>query len=178
MADAIVIPGGAFGPGAGMLMYVAEAVERRGARVHRHWWSSDPEDAAEPGVEGWVTSEVAPLVDSVGGRPLLIGKSLGTNGAALAAERGLPAVWLTPVLTLPWVAAALAASPAPFLLVGGTADRWWDSAAAARLTPHLFEVEGADHGMFVPGPVADSLDVLTRMIAAVEGFLDDIDWPA
>ncbi|MGW4296911.1 hypothetical protein ACWEH1_28295 [Micromonospora chersina] len=45
-----------------------------------------------------------PLLDSIDGRPLLIGRSLGTDAAAIAAQRSLPAVWLTPLLTLPWVA--------------------------------------------------------------------------
>ena len=53
---------------------------------------------------------------------VLIGKSLGTYAAALAAERGLPAIWLTPLLTSDWVVDGLRRSTAPFLLVGGTAD--------------------------------------------------------
>ncbi|WP_211116886.1 hypothetical protein [Glycomyces buryatensis] len=134
-------------------------------------------DVFEPGIESWVTGEVGPFVDAIGGSPLLVGKSLGTNAAALAAERGLPAIWLTPVLTLPWVVDALSAATAPFLLVGGTADRLWDGEAARRLSPHVLEVDGADHGMFAPGPVTESITVLAQIVAAVEGFLDTIDWP-
>jgi hypothetical protein len=40
----------------------------------------------------------------VDGRPLLIGKSLASRTAGLAADRTLPAVWFTPLLSEPWVA--------------------------------------------------------------------------
>jgi hypothetical protein len=33
------------------------------------------------------------LPGGIGGTPLLIGKSLGTNAAGVAVDRGLPAVW-------------------------------------------------------------------------------------
>jgi pimeloyl-ACP methyl ester carboxylesterase len=115
---------------------------------------------------------------ALGGRPLLTAKSLGTNAAALAANRSLPAVWLTPLLTLPWVSAALARATAPFLLVGGTADEFWVGALARRLSPHVLEVEGANHGMSVPGPLTDSIAVLGRVVVAMEQFLDAIEWPS
>jgi pimeloyl-ACP methyl ester carboxylesterase len=171
MADAVVIPGRMFGPAAGMLMYCAAVAERRGAAVHRHWWSSEPPEPLEPEVPTWVSNQVTPLLDRVGGRPLLIAKSLGTNAAAIAAERALPAVWLTPLLTVPWVAAAMGRATAPMLLIGGTADEVWDGALARRLSPQVLEIDGADHGMSVPGPVADSVAVLGRMVVAVEEFL-------
>ncbi|GAA4730163.1 alpha/beta hydrolase [Phytohabitans rumicis] len=177
MADAVVIPGRMFGPASGMLMYAADVAERRDGTLHRHWWSKESPSPFDPPIERWVRDEVAPLLDKVGGRPLLIAKSLGSNAAALAAERSLPAVWLTPVLNVSWVPAALARATAPLLLVGGTADKLWDGALARRLTPHVFEVPDADHGMYVPGPLTDSIAVLGRMVVAVEEFLDEIAWP-
>lgn len=177
MPDAVVVPGGKYGPAAGLLMYAGAVAERRGATVHRHSWSQRPPNPFEPEIEGWVRADVSPVLDAVGGRPLLIAKSLGTNAATLAAERGLPAVWLTPVLTMPWVAAALSRATAPFLLVGGTADAMWDGALARRLSRYVLEIEGADHGMFLPGPLTDSIAVLDRVVVEIDGFLDAIDWP-
>jgi pimeloyl-ACP methyl ester carboxylesterase len=177
MADVVVIPGGMFGPAAPLLMYAGDVAERRGATVHRHSWSTECPHPNEPEVESWVRGEITPVLDAVGGRPLLIGKSRGTNAAAIAAERSLPAVWLTPLLRMPWVAEALRRATAPFLLVGGTADVVWDGDLARRLTPHVLEVEGADHGMYVPGPLTESIAVLSRVVVAVEEFLDAIDWP-
>lgn len=178
MADAFVIPGRMFGPAAPLLMYAGDVAERRGATLHRHEWSQvPPPHLLQPPIERWVTDEVTPALDRLGGRPLLIAKSLGTNAAALAAERSLPAVWLTPLLTMPWVAAALSRATAPFLLVGGTADEVWDSDLARSLTPHVFEVDGADHGMYVPGPLTDSVAVLGGVVVAVDDFLTKIAWP-
>jgi hypothetical protein len=86
-------------------------------------------------------------------------------------------VWLTPVLRfMPWVVEALKGASAPFLLVGGSADRGWDVALADRLTPHVLSVDGADHGMYVPGPLRGSIEVLGQVVGAVEAFLDDIRW--
>ena len=126
-------------------------------------------------------AQVAPVLDEVvSGRgdvdQLLIGKSLGTHAAALAAERQLPAVWLTPLLILEPVVAALRAATRPFLLVGGTADPAWDGKLARELSPHVLEVVDADHGMQVPGPLANSAAVLGQVATAVEDFLDRVVW--
>jgi hypothetical protein len=53
-----------------------------------------------------VRGEVAAVLAGVAGSPLLIGKSLGTVAAGVAADRALPAVWLTPLLTQPWTLGA------------------------------------------------------------------------
>jgi hypothetical protein len=180
MADAVVVPGRLFGPGAPLPMFAGDAAERRGAAVHRHEWSREPPKPDDPAVEGWVSGELVPLLDRLPAAPappLLIGKSVGTNAARLAADRALPAVWLTPLLGAPWVAAALARASAPFLLVGGTADESWDGPLARRLTPWVREVEGGDHGLYVPGPLVDSVAVLAQVVVAVEEFLDAIGWP-
>ncbi len=177
MADAVVVPGGMFGPAAGLLMYAAAVAERRGATVHRHSWSEQPTRPFEPDIEAWVCNEIRPVLDAVGGTPLVIAKSLGSHAATLAAERRLPAVWLTPILTVPWIAAALSRATAPFLLVGGTADTMWDGAVARRLSPYVLEVEGADHGMYVPGPLTNSIAVLGRVVTAMDEFFDAIGWP-
>ncbi|MFC4107129.1 alpha/beta fold hydrolase [Micromonospora zhanjiangensis] len=177
MADAVVIPGGRYGPGTPLLMYGGDVAERRGATVHRHEWSPRAPFSDTPDAEEIVCADLTPLLDSLDGRPLLIGKSFGSNAARLAVERQLPAVWLTPLLTRSWVVAALRRASAPFLLVGGTGDGLWDGVLARELTPHVFEVPGADHGMYVPGPLTESVAVLGRVVVAVDRFLDDINWP-
>lgn len=172
---AIVLPGARNGPHAPLLTYAADAAAARGARIRRVYWdppydpNGTPPDAAGP----WVARQVP----EIAGRPLLIGKSLGTHAAAAAAEHGLPAVWLTPLLTFEWVVDALRRASAPALLVGGTADRYWDGELARRLSSHVLEIDGADHGMYLPGPLANSTAVLGRVATAVEHFLDDTVWP-
>lgn len=177
MPDAFVLPG-AYSPFTPQTHYAGVVAENRGATVHRHVWSEEVPNWQVPAIADWVRAEVTPLVDSVSGTPLLVGKSIGSNAATVAAERSLPAVWLTPLLTFPWVVAALREATAPCLLVGGTADGMWDGAAARSLSPHVFEVDRADHQLNVPGPVADSIAVLGRVVEAIEEFLVTIDWPS
>ena len=174
--DAVVAPGGGSGPAPGFVMYAGEVPARRGARVHRHQWTRALPDFGPPATP-WVCAEIGQALATLRNPALLIGKSLGTLAAPLAVERALPAVWLTPLLDIPWAIPALRAASAPFLLVGGTADRLWDGTLARRLTPHVLEVEGADHGMLVAGPVRRSVPVLDRVVAAIEEFLDVLGWP-
>jgi hypothetical protein len=154
-------------------MYTGDLARIRGATVHRHEWTATPptDPAAQ---EPWVRAQLGPLP---GDRPLLIGKSLGSNAAGLAADHDLPAVWLTPLLTHPGVVAALDRATAPFLLIGGTADPAWDAELARRLTPHVFEVADADHGLYVPGLLTASIAVLAQVVDATAEFLDEIGWP-
>lgn len=172
--QAIVLPGGRNGPHAPLLMYAADAAEARGASIRHVDWTPpyDPDaiplDAAGP----WIIAQVPPVT----GHPLLIGKSLGTHAAAVAADHALPAVRLTPLLTVDAVVAGLRRASAPALLVGGTADRFWDGRPARELSPHVLEVDGADHGMYVPGRLAASAAVLGEIATAVEDFLDVV-WP-
>jgi len=179
---ALVIPGRMFGPNIGMLMFAAMAAERRGALVDRMSWQRTEELDPLPsdGWLPWTEAQIRPHLDAIATarRPLLIGKSLGTFAARLAAERGLPAIWLTPVLTTEAVATAMREATAAMLLVGGTADRLWDSAVARELSPYVLEVDGADHGLCLPGSLARSAEVLGQVAIAVEDFLDTVVWPA
>jgi hypothetical protein len=177
MADAVVLPGGRYGPTAPLLAYAGDVAERRGATVHRHAWTERPGMPLGAPIQAWVAGQISPLLDTLPDMPLLIGKSLGTAAAALAADRSLPAVWLTPLLSEPWAVAALRRANAPFLLIGGTADPYWNTTTAGELSPHLLEVDAADHGMYVPGPLTDTIAVLARIVTTIEDFLHTIAWP-
>jgi hypothetical protein len=175
-----------YGPHVPLLMYASNAAEARGAQIRALHWTPPPElwDAARHPTPtaraAWVYGQVAPVLDetaSAGSTPLVVGKSLGSYAATLTAERALPAVWLTPLLTDDLVVEALRKADAPCLLVGGTADRMWDGALARKLSPHVFEADGADHGMYVSGPLAASAAVLGQVATAVERFLDNVVWP-
>jgi hypothetical protein len=176
---AVLVPGGGYTTDGPLLMYARLAVERRGGHAHRIAWTP-PEPWS--GAHAWVADQVAAAVSETAtatgvSAPLVIGKSLGSLAAPLAADRGLAAVWFTPLLTDPPTVAALRRATAPCLLVGGTADGLWDGAAARSVTPHVVEVAGADHGLIVPGGLAGSAAVLGQVITAVERFLDEVVWP-
>jgi hypothetical protein len=181
---AVVVPGRMFGPHTPLLMFAAQAAERRGARVHAlHWPEAELTVASESNTKlsAWVSGYVTRALDDLDvadAKPLLIGKSLATYAARVAAQRALPAVWLTPLLADAQVVDALRGCSEPFLLIGGTADTGaWDSNVAHALSRHVLEVDGADHGMFVPGSLAASAAVLGSVVSAIEQFLDETVWP-
>jgi hypothetical protein len=180
--SAVVAPGGNYGPDGPLLMYARLAVERRGGRAHRIEWQMDPSGGVDfSQLRAMVNAQVASLVDEVtaatGTPPVIIGKSLGTLAAPLVADRGLAAVWFTPLLTDKATVAALRRATGPHLLVGGTADRLWDGEVARSLGPEIVEIDGADHGMIVPGELAASAAVLGKISTAVEAFIDQAVWP-
>jgi hypothetical protein len=176
----VLIPGGSSNTDIPLLMYAGLAATRRGAHVHRIAWNAPVDWDAR---HSFVGTRVARALDEVAAAsgvttPVLISKSLGTLAAPLAADRDLPAVWFTPLLTDEPTVAALRRATAPCLLVGGTADSWWDGSVARSITSHVIEVAGAGHAMFVPGPVSASTAVLGPVMDAVESFLDEMAWPA
>jgi hypothetical protein len=171
---AVVAPGGGYGADGPLLMFSAVAARRRGATVRRLAW--DFPLAGDP--HAVVPAAVAAALDEEDYEAAVVfGKSLGSLAASVVAKRGLAAVWFTPLLTDPDVVAGLRRAEEPFLLAGGTADDYWDGRLARSLTPHVVQVEGADHGMFVPGGLAASAAVLGDVMTAVEGFLDGVAWP-
>jgi pimeloyl-ACP methyl ester carboxylesterase len=176
----VLAPGGNYGPDAPLLKFAGLAAERREASLRPVEWDLEAGEL-DAMITARVSAAVKELTAAGATAPVIAGKSLGSRAAPVAAEHGLPAVWLTPLLTgVPaagLIVAALRRATAPFLLIGGTADEWWDGDAARSLTPHVVEIEGADHGMFVPGPLAASAAVLGEVITAVERFLDDVVWP-
>ncbi len=178
--SAVLAPGANYGADGPLLMYAGLAVRRRGGRARPLIWDLPPtSDVIQ--LRERVVAQVEEAIDEVtvatGTPPLVIGKSLGSLCAPVVADRGLAAVWFTPLLTDAATVAALRRSTGPFLLVGGTADQLWDGPTARSLSPHVVEIDDADHRMFVPGPLAASAAVLGQVMTAVEDFLDHRVWP-
>lgn len=173
----VVVPGRRFGPHVPQLFFPMFAAHRRGARSVVVEWDADaPTDPVE--IVDWVGERVEPVISSLDpASTVLVAKSLGTYCAALPATQAIPAIWVTPVLTVPQVAEPLRDQRAPFMLVGGTADELWDGPLARQLTDHVVEFEGADHGLFVPGPLERSAQNIAHLADQVETFLDLHVWP-
>jgi len=104
----------------------------------------------------------------------MIGKSLSSAAASIAADRDLPAAWLTPMLRQPDVLEALGHSSAPTLLIGGTNDRdHWDPAALPdNPSIDVVELQGLDHALQAEGDTDASLAALTKVTASLAAFLD------
>jgi pimeloyl-ACP methyl ester carboxylesterase len=176
----VLIPGGGLGPHQPLLNYSWLAGQARSAEaLHIEWPADRPSSRNPADSASRVVDHVAKVTSTWSvQRPVLVGKSLGTYAAELAAERSLPAIWHTPLLSDQRCVAALRNAGAPCLLVGGTADPWWDGPLARTLSPHVVEVPGANHGVILPGaPLARSAAILGQIVTAVEAFLDDHVWP-
>ena len=106
------------------------------------------EPGEHPDPLGWERASFERALEAAGAaQVLVIGKSLASMFAAEVSERGLPAVWLTPLLSEASVIAGLARARRATLLVGGTADAAWRGDAIPD-NPLLeaLELPGVDHG--------------------------------
>jgi hypothetical protein len=120
----------------------------------------------------WVRERAEAAIAAAEGaeRFVLVAKSLSTRAAGLAAERSLPAIWLTPLLDDPESVAGLRGRTAPALLVGGTADPTWDGRLASELADDVLELPGADHGLGTRADARALLANLGRVVERVEAF--------
>jgi hypothetical protein len=125
----------------------------------------------------WVRERVAAAIAAAKGaeRLVLVAKSLSTRAAGLAAERSIPAVWLTPLLDDPESVDGLRRRTAPALLVGGTADPTWDGRLARELSDDVLELPGADHGLGTgadPRPLLANLERIVERVDALAARLE------
>jgi hypothetical protein len=168
----VVLPGVRYFSQAPLLWFAREAAQARG-------WSVLELSERAPADEepfAWMHDRAGRALDGVdAGTVAVIGKSLGSAAAPLAAERGLPAVWLTPLLVRPEVVAAISASTAPVLLVGSSADPTWaNGELPGGDEVEVVELEGLDHSLQVEGDPLGSLDVLRRVTERIGLFFSSI----
>ena len=171
----IVLPGRGYPPAAPGCAYAGYVLLAAGWRVRDVWWDPPANDSLSIDGEVDVGRRAAGVrVAGFAGPVLVVGKSLGTYGARLAAERSYPAIWLTPVLTLPEVADAIRANPARQLLVGGTDDPLWDADVAASLAGDgcdVLQLDGLDHGLIDRADAVRSAEALVEITRAMARFV-------
>jgi hypothetical protein len=166
---ALILPGVRYFSQAPLLWFAREAAQAAG-------WSvlelSERAPADEEPFE-WMRRRAASALDATDAVTVaVIGKSLGSAAAPLVAERGLPSVWLTPLLVRPEVVAALRAATAPALLVGSSADPTWsDGEQPVGESVSVLEFDGLDHSLQVEGDPLASLDVLRQVTERIGEFL-------
>ena len=168
---ATILPGRGYGPQAPLLHYTRFLLRHRGWAVRTVRWERVPDlDPSDAAAVAAVADEV--LADAVANRDIVIGKSLGSLALSVAAERGLSGVWYTPLLAVEAVRRGAARAGRSALLIGGTADPYWDGAAAAATGAMVFEVPGGDHSLERPGDLDATLAALAAVLARVTEHLD------
>jgi hypothetical protein len=178
MIAGVIVPGRGYGPQAPLLDLAGEALADLDAAVETVTWTV-PDGLLDIGPEPFVRSHVLAALHRLaktapGTQPVIIAKSLGTHAAVLAAERQLPAIWLTPLLYDDAITDAIARNPAPALLVGGTRDRSWIPEAAARTGKTVVTIDDADHGLRPLGPLRAYTNALGTIGTAMEKFLSQL----
>jgi hypothetical protein len=167
---AVLLPGAWYPTTAPLLWFARAAAEEQGFHV------VEEKGLLPDGVDpfGWAREGAERALAEVSGAEtvVVIGKSLASATADLAADRGLPAVWLTPMLRNEHVVGALGRTDQPTLLVGGTADDHWQrDAIPDNDSLQVLELDGLDHALQAPGQVTRSLDALRDVTHAVGRFL-------
>lgn len=151
---AVMLPGGGYTCEMPLLSFAGRVAAHHGWRVRAVSWHP----SAEWGEER-VGDELEAAIGGCSGPVRVIAKSLGSLAAPFAAERGMDAVWLTPLLRRREVVDAMARHRGRQLLIGGTSDEGrWDSSVAASLAAgdggaELLEITGADHSLDVEDPL-------------------------
>jgi hypothetical protein len=166
----VLLPGVRYFSQAPLLWFAREAAQAAGFTV-LELTERAPADR-EP--FEWMRERAANALDEAAGaaETVVIGKSLGSAAAPLAAERGLAAVWLTPLLIRPDVVAALNAATQPTLLVGSRADPTWsDGQMPSTDALEVMEIQGLDHSLQVPGDPFASIEVLRQVTSRLAAFL-------
>jgi pimeloyl-ACP methyl ester carboxylesterase len=155
---------------------------RHGWTTQELWWPEEPPRRDGQKLHLWfaqlhsfVHAHVSRILDAETAPTIaLVGKSMGAFAATLAADRGLPGIWLTPVLRDSRLPGDLSRSTAPFLLVGGTADRTWDPQLARSFGQPVYEAENADHGMETDDDPVNSAEVLRCVTIAIDAFVQQL----
>jgi predicted alpha/beta-hydrolase family hydrolase len=167
---ALVLPGVGYTVDHPLLFWTCHVLADAGWQITLARWEVDAQarseaDAFVARTAGALDAQAPPARHT-----LVVAKSFGTHAAQWAADRGLPGVWLTPILTNRAVTRALTASTAPALLVGGTADELWQGDVARATGKQVLEFRGADHALHVAGVWRSSVRALEQCLESVERF--------
>ncbi|NNM44702.1 hypothetical protein [Knoellia koreensis] len=166
----ILLPGRGYGVQLPVLHYPATVLASLGWHVQAVAWQADDLDVDDAPAFAAGAAELC-LEAAPSDRVLVVGKSLGTFAAPWARARGIPGIWLTPILTQPTVRDALAPGGPPGLLVGGTADEGaWDSSAARATGLTVLELAGLDHSLEDSTDWRRGVEAMLTVGAAVEDF--------
>lgn len=143
---ALLVPGVAYPTPMPQLYFAKQVALNAGWNVREIAWDADMEFTPQR-----VTEEVETALTGNELPVLIIGKSIGSLAAMLAAERNYRAIWITPVVERADVVEAIGANTAMQLAIGGTADEHWNHDASTKwpVNVQVLEFPGANHPLLV-----------------------------
>lgn len=161
----VLLPGVRYFSQAPLLWFAREAALARG-------WSAVEVDERAPADASpfeWIRARAEEALAATDAeRVVVIGKSLGSAAAPLVSG---PAIWLTPLLSDPSIAAALSTVSSRTLLIGSPADPTWGEALPEAGLLEVLELPDLDHALQVSGDPIASLDVLRVVTERIGRFL-------
>jgi hypothetical protein len=167
----LILPGGR-GAGAQPTLVLARITARRLRRSVLVVWDEYRGAAGVDEQRHWAEERAKAGLQFLENRkPLIVGKSLSSLAAYVPADRRLPALWYTPLVTEPGVADQIRAAEAPRLLVGGTADPSWNTETARSTGAEILEVQGADHSLEIDSDPVASARVLVSLAERTLSFM-------
>lgn len=187
---AVILPGLGYNADMPLLHYPGHLLLQHGldVLVVDYAYSRNPafRAAAEPERAQWLLEDVTAAWDAVVTkrryeRYTLLGKSLGTLGmghlVATKPELSMAGtIWLTPLLGETQLVDAMRGHRGRSLIAIGTADPAYVADALSTIQTETggetIVVEGADHGLELPGDALGSLRVVERVARAVDAFLE------
>jgi hypothetical protein len=181
---AVVLPGAGYSPAHPLLEFGRQSLLQHGWTVQQVWWDQPRVRQNRDETSEWVRQQATAVLDAEAGadRLLVLAKSLGTLASPVVAERGLDAIWMTPLFSMTDSIEAIranAATGAHQLLVGGLSDPEWDSETAIELMDQETGIEVAEfadatHFMHVPNNVLRAVEIQAAVSRAVDAFLAQI----
>lgn len=173
---ATVLPGAGYTAMGPLLYHPRAALHALGWTVRVVEWSGEP-------TFGRARLAAAELLEGSDAPPdgathLVIAKSLGTLAIPAAVRLDLPGIWLTPVLTSDDavdVREAVTGLEADHLLIGGTADPYWDHGLVSTLRADFVEVPGGDRSLEIPDDWRKNLEIVEDVTAEIEHFAATFD---
>lgn len=163
---ALLLPGRGYTVNHPALYYVAEVARELGWRIEAVSWDST--DLSDHQVIAHGRTAISSLRPD---KDVVIGKSLGSLLLPEAVDRGLPGVWLTPLLHREEIRASVLRLAGPALLVGGSADESWDPDLAHRSGHAVLELSEGDHGFLLAGDAVGSARFLVSLVERARTFL-------
>jgi hypothetical protein len=168
---AVLVPGAGYKVESPLLSWPAEQLRARAWQVQAIRWTDDDEPGDDP--HGFAARAVQQAFAEFphAEHRLIVAKSFGTFCIPWAEAAQVPAIWLTPILTDDVIRRTLAETSKPDLLIGGSKDKFWATAAPSETTPTFVDILDANHSLEVPNDWRASLAAHVQVFTAIERFL-------
>ncbi len=169
---AVLLPGVRYTAQAPLLYWCGQMLSALGWHVEAVEWTIDEAALEDPQRFVELAVDVAFDAAPEAARRLIVAKSFGTYALPWARRRGIPGVWLTPILTDDAILQGLRGATSADIAIGGTADRFWLPDAIEDTEARLISVPGANHSLEIPGEWSRSLAVQNDIFLHIARHLE------